>query len=144
MHFSKIILGATSAVVALIGASSADEPAGNKAVETFGFLVGVHECDLRHTEPSGKVNAYPVRWQGRKFAGGAGIADDFLPYIGEGQTHFFGTTYRTHSAANGWTSKFFSADMGTWVDVGTKELGGVNVDGDKVSFKAYGPFRQFI
>lgn len=106
------------------------------AVETFGFMLGKHDCEVTHTPPGGKPNHSFAYWDGRLFANAQAIADDFYTYTDPKHVSQFGTTYRTYSEQQGWTSKFFNTGAQTWVDVGTEAMGGVTKEGDKIRFLA--------
>ncbi len=95
----------------------------------FAFLIGRYECDARLKAADGRWQKLQATWEGKYILEGFAIADDYRMETPAGERMVLGTNFRSYDAkAKSWNIKWLNALTGAWMDLGTQELGGVQID----------------
>lgn len=95
----------------------------------FAFLIGNYDCDARLKATDGSWQNLKATWEGKYILDGHVIADDYRMMTPAGELMVLGTNFRSYDAARKtWNIKWLNALTGTWLDLGTPELGGVHID----------------
>ncbi len=120
---------------------SADEGLGKpnpdapEELSRFAFLVGTWRCDARVRSAEGGWQTFRATWQGRFILDGYAIADEYRMTGASGELIVLGLNLRAYDAKRqAWSIKWLSALTGTWVDLGPDELGGVEFDGQSITY----------
>ncbi|MGC1380222.1 MAG: hypothetical protein WA814_04280 [Candidatus Baltobacteraceae bacterium] len=101
----------------------------------FAFLIGSWRCDARVLAADGSSQHFPATWLGRYILDGYAIADEYRMTNASGETIVLGANLRSYDSAKGrWNIRWLNALDGSWLDLASKELGGVRVDGRSVSY----------
>lgn len=102
----------------------------------FAFLIGKFKCAAKFKTPSGEWQAYQGMWTGRYILDGYVIEDEYRMTGPSGELVVLGMNYRVYDAEQKiWKIRWLNALAGTWMDLGTPELGGVKFDGQSVSYE---------
>jgi hypothetical protein len=110
-------------------------PKAPAELSRFAFLVGRYQGDVRLKLPSGEWQTLQATWEGRYILDGYAIADDYRMTGAAGELLVLGTNFRAYDATQqAWNMKWLNALAGTWMDLGTEELGGVTFDGQSVFY----------
>ena len=118
------------------------KPNPNAPVELsqFAFLIGRWRCDVKTKEQDGAWVTSQATWVCRYILDGYVIADEFRQVGASGEVVRFGATYRSYSTDEGrWIMKWHDALTSSWLDLGPRELGGVRVGDESITFKHYVP-----
>lgn len=95
----------------------------------FAFLVGEWRCDATLKRSDGIWESLKATWEGRFILDGYVIADEYRMTAPAGELLVLGINLRSYDAQKQtWNIKWLNALGGTWVDLGTEELGGVKID----------------
>lgn len=106
----------------------------------FAFLIGSWKCDVRVKRSDGSDARHRAVWTARYILDGRVIADEYRETLPDGKLIRYGSTYRSYDAEQGtWVMKWHDALTSQWLDLGTPELGGVEVDASSISFKHHVP-----
>ncbi len=111
-------------------------PNAPEELSQFAFLIGSWRCDIRVKGSSGSFETHQAIWTARYILDGYAIADEYRETTPDGQLVRFGATYRSYdSERDTWVMKWHDALTSTWIDLGPAELGGIQADGNSVTFK---------
>jgi hypothetical protein len=114
------------------GQPNPNAPAG---LARFAFLIGRWRCDAKVRSADGDWQTFPATWLGRFILEGYAIADEYRMTGSSGELIVLGMNIRAYDAAKQmWNIKWLSALTGTWVDLGSEELGGVRFDGQSITY----------
>ncbi|MGH9379886.1 MAG: hypothetical protein ACRD2Z_04655 [Thermoanaerobaculia bacterium] len=114
------------------GSANPDAPA---ELSQFAFLIGRWRCDARLKLEDGSWEPLEASWVGRYILDGYAIMDEFRMKRPMGELLVLGVNVRAYDVKKrAWTLRWLNAFDGTWVDLGPEELGGVEVDGQSISY----------
>jgi hypothetical protein len=95
----------------------------------FAFLIGEWRCDAELKRGDGTWESLKATWEGRPILDGYVIADEYRMTTSADELLVLGINLRSYDATKKtWSMKWLNALGGTWVDLGTEELGGVKID----------------
>jgi hypothetical protein len=101
----------------------------------FAFLIGDWRCEARVKSADGAWQSLQGTWVGRFILDGHAIADEYRMTDPSGKLIVLGVNLRAYdSDTQTWNMKWLNGLAGTWVDLGPEELGGVNFDGQSISY----------
>jgi hypothetical protein len=101
----------------------------------WAFLVGDWHGEARLKRDGGKIERLQVSWNGRYILDGYAIQDDYRMTSATGELIVLGTNIRAYDAQKKiWSMKWLNALTGTWVDLGSEQLGGWRVDEKSFSY----------
>jgi hypothetical protein len=110
-------------------------PNAPAALSRFAFLIGKWRCEARVRLADGAWQNLQGAWIGRFILDGYAIADEYRMTGSSGGLIVLGLNLRTDDATKGtWNMKWLNALAGTWVDLGSEELGGVSFDGQSIFY----------
>jgi hypothetical protein len=111
-------------------------PKAPRELTQFDFLVGAWDCASTIRAPDGTVQTRPATWAGRYILDGYVIADEFRQLGPSGEVALLGQTYRSFNGeSKTWVMKWFDALDSTWLDLGTEDIGGVQVRAGTITFQ---------
>lgn len=103
----------------------------------FAFLIGRYGCDARLKVADGGWQNLKATWEGKYILDGYAVADDYRMTTPAGELIVLGTNFRSYDAARkSWNVKWLNALTGAWMDLGTPELGGVQIDQQGIQYIA--------
>jgi Protein of unknown function (DUF1579) len=106
----------------------------------FAFLIGKWRCAARLKQDDGNWGNLKATWEGHFILDGYAIADEYRMTTMAGELMVLGTNFRSYDAKKkSWNIKWLNALSGTWVELGTEELGGVTIDGKGITYKMKEP-----
>ena len=112
-------------------------PDAPKQLSAFDFLLGKWDCKVTVTQEDGTTSELRATWEGQTILDGYVIADEYRMVDSEGNLVMLGMNYRTYnSEASTWNMKWLEALSGTWLDLGTQKLGGVQITDSTIIYKA--------
>jgi hypothetical protein len=101
----------------------------------FAFLIGRWSCEAKVKSGKGEWQTFPATWLGRFILDGYAIADEYRMTDSSGEVIVLGMNFRTYDASQQmWHIRWLNALAGTWVELGSEELGGVQFDGQSVRY----------
>ena len=101
----------------------------------FAFLIGQWRCEARLKTEGASWERLVATWVGRYELDGYVIMDEFRMMRLTGELLVLGVNVRTYDTKKGaWILKWLNALAGTWLDLGPEELGGVEIDGQSISY----------
>jgi hypothetical protein len=110
-------------------------PNAPEALCRFAFLIGRWRCEAKLRSANGELQTFQATWLGRFILDGYAIADEYRMTGFCGELIVLGMNFRTYDAAKQiWNIKWLNALAGTWVDLGPEDLGGVQFDGQSVTY----------
>ncbi len=117
---------------------ASDKPNPNAPAELahFAFLLGHWRCQAKIKRPDGNTQTYPATWHGHYILDGYAIADEYrMTNPANGDLIVLGTNMRSYNTArNTWNIRWLNALDGSWTDLASKELGGVQINGASISY----------
>jgi len=115
-------------------------PKAPPELSRFAFLIGKWRCDANLTRDDGTREDLKATWEGRYILDGYAIEDEFRMTTTAGKPVVLGMNFRTYDARKrAWNLKWLNALAGTWVDLGSEELGGVRADEKTISYSMKEP-----
>jgi hypothetical protein len=106
-----------------------------EALSHFAFLIGRFKCEANLKSSDGNWRMFHATWNGRFILEGNAITDEYSMTGAAGDLIVLGMNFRTYDAAKHVRSiEWLNSLSGTWTDLGTEELGGVNVPGNSISY----------
>lgn len=112
-------------------------PNAPKQLSAFNFLLGKWDCKVTVTQEDGTTSELRATWEGQTILDGYVIADEYRMVDSEENLVMLGMNYRAYdSETNTWNMKCLEALSGTWLDLGTQELGGVQITDETIVYKA--------
>lgn len=110
-------------------------PAAPAALSQFAFLIGNWQCTARAISENGELQEFQATWRGRYILDGYAIADEYRMTDAAGHLIVFGMNFRTYDESRQkWNLKWLNALDGTWTDLGSDALGGVQADDQFVTY----------
>ena len=110
-------------------------PNAPEELSRFAFLIGNWRCEARVQLANGEWQTFQATWLGRFILDGYAIADEYRMTGPSGELIVLGLNLRTYDASKrSWNMKSLSALSGTWVDLGSDQLGGARIDGQSVIY----------
>jgi hypothetical protein len=110
-------------------------PNAPAALSRFAFLIGIWRCEAKVMLADRKWQNFNAVWIGRYILDGYAIADEYRMTGSAGEPIVLGMNFRAYDALRqNWNIKWLNALAGTWVDLGTEELGGVSYDGQSIVY----------
>jgi hypothetical protein len=110
-------------------------PNAPAALSRFAFLIGRWRCEASVRLANSEVQTFEAMWLGRYILDGYAIADEYRMAASTGELIVVGLNLRTYDAREGiWNMKWLNALAGTWTDLGPEELGGVQFDGQSITY----------
>jgi hypothetical protein len=110
-------------------------PNAPPALDRFAFLLGRWRCEAKVRSAHGVWQKFDATWLGGFILDGYAIADEYRMTGPSGELIVFGMNLRTYDAAKQiWNLRWLNALAGTWVDLGPEEFGGVQFDGQSISY----------
>lgn len=101
----------------------------------WSFLVGDWKGEAKLRREGGRIETLQVSWNGRYILDGYAIQDDYRMTSATGELIVLGTNIRAYDAQKKvWSMKWLNGLTGTWVDLGSEELGGWQVDEKSFSY----------
>lgn len=144
MPFGKISMKSIVCVISFLfatlsfaGQSNQTHNNAPKELKAFDFLIGSHSCNSSRIDKDGNTQTYKSTWNAEYLLEGFVLTDEYTVLNKTGTAVFLGANYRTYSPKTGWSIRWYDSNNGTWKDVAPKELGGVKVTENNVSFKYY-------
>ncbi|MEL7834274.1 hypothetical protein [Fodinibius sp. Rm-B-1B1-1] len=112
-------------------------PNAPKQLSAFGFLLGKWNCKVIAKQEDGTTSELRATWKGQTILDGYVIADEYQMMDSEGSLVMLGMNYRAYNTETDvWNMKWLEALSGTWLDLGTQELGGVQITDTTIVYKA--------
>ncbi len=110
-------------------------PNAPAVLSRFAFLLGRWRGEAKVRSAQGEWQTFQATWLGRFILDGYAIADEYRMTDSSGKLIVLGMNFRTYDAAREvWNIKWLNALAGTWVDLGTEELGGVRFEGPSIIY----------
>jgi hypothetical protein len=110
-------------------------PNAPRELSRFAFLVGKWQGQAKLLRDDGTWENLKVTWEGRYILDGYAIADLYRMTSPAGELLVLGMNFRSYdSKQKTWNMKWLNALGGTWVDLGSEEMGGVKVDEKAVTY----------
>jgi hypothetical protein len=110
-------------------------PNAPAALSQFSFLIGRWRCEAKVRSANGEWQTFRAMWLGRFILEGYAIADEYRMTSSSGELIVLGMNFRAYDATKQiWSIKWLNALAGTWVDLGSEELGGVRFDGQSIIY----------
>lgn len=110
-------------------------PDAHPELSRFAFLIGSWRCQARLRREDGSWESLDASWVGRYVLDGYAIMDEFRMTRPTGELLVLGVNLRAYDVKNGaWALKWLNALDGAWLDLGPEELGGVQTDGQSISY----------
>jgi hypothetical protein len=101
----------------------------------FAFLIGKWRCEAKLRRDDGTLENLKGTWEGRYILDGYAIADEYRMTTAASELLVLGENLRAYDAKNKtWNIKWLNALAGTWVDLGTEELGGIKADENAITY----------
>jgi hypothetical protein len=111
----------------------------------FAFLIGEWRCDAELKRGGGIWESLKAKWEGRLILDGYVIADEYRMTTPAGELLVLGINLRSYDAKKKtWNMKWLNALGGTWVDLGTEELGGVKIDEKGITYSMNEPVASHV
>jgi len=115
-------------------------PKAPPELSRFAFLIGNWRCDAKLKREDGTREDLKAIWEGRYILDGYAIEDEFRMTTPAGELLVLGMNFRSYDAKKkAWNLKWLNALAGTWVDLGSEELGGVRADEKTISYSMKEP-----
>lgn len=112
-------------------------PDAPNQLSAFEFLLGTWDCKATVEQEDGTHSTLHATWKGQTILDGYVIADEYRMLDSEGNLVMLGMNYRAYdSNAKTWKMKWLEALSGTWLDLGTQNLGGVRITDSAIMYKA--------
>ncbi len=106
----------------------------------FAFLIGHWRCEVKLKRGEGTWESLQATWEGRFILDGFAIADEYRMNTSAGELLVLGLNLRSYDAEKkSWNIKWLNALSGTWIDLGSAELGGVRIDEKGITYSAKEP-----
>lgn len=106
----------------------------------FAFLIGKWGCDAKLRREDRTWESLNAIWEGRYILDGYAIADEYRMTTPAGELVVLGMNFRSYDAnKKTWNLKWLNALAGTWVDLGSEDLGGVKADGKTITYSMKEP-----
>lgn len=126
------------------GSLNANAPA---VLSRFAFLVGRYQCKAKLKSPTGEWQTFQATWNGHFILDGYAIEDEYRMTNPSGDLIVLGMNFRAYDPAKQkWNIKWLNGLGGTWMDLGTDDLGGVKIDDHSIiyTFKETGAFQAYV
>jgi hypothetical protein len=95
----------------------------------FAFLIGSWQCNARIKTSSGEWQRFEAQWHGRFILDGHAIVDEYRMTSLSGELIVLGMNVRTYvPSTSTWNIKWLDALTGTWTDLVSPGLGGVQIN----------------
>ena len=105
------------------------------ALSQFEFLIGRYRCEAKLKLANGEWQVFQATWRGRFILDGYASADEYRMMGSSGELIVLGLNIRAYDATKQtWNIKWLNALSGSWTDLGPEELGGVQFDGQSVTY----------
>ncbi len=118
-------------------------PNAPSELSRFDFLIGRWRGEAKLKRDDGTWESLTATWQGHYILDGYAIADEFRMTTPAGELLVMGINLRAYDPKkNAWNMKWLNALAGTWVDLGSEELGGVIADNQAITYKMKEPVAQ--
>ncbi|MGC1384355.1 MAG: DUF1579 family protein [Candidatus Acidiferrales bacterium] len=102
----------------------------------FAFLIGKFRCDASLKVDDGSVQNFKGAWEGRYILDGYAIGDEYRMFAPSGELIVLGLNFRAYDPQKkSWNIKWLNGLTGTWVDLGTEELGGVLIEEKGITYR---------
>ncbi len=102
----------------------------------FAFLIGKFRCEASLKVEDGSWQNFKGAWEGRYILDGYAIGDEYRMYAPSGELLVLGLNFRAYDPQKkSWNIKWLNALTGTWVDLGTEELGGVHIGEKGITYR---------
>lgn len=112
-------------------------PNAPKQLAAFDFLIGKWNCKVTVKQQDGTTSKLQAIWEGHYILDGYVIADEYRMEDSTGTLMMLGMNLRAYDPeTNTWNMKWLEALSGTWLDLGTQELGGVQITDSTIVYKA--------
>jgi hypothetical protein len=110
-------------------------PNAPEKLSRFAFLIGKWAGQAKLKGEDGHVDTLDVTWEGRYILDGYAIEDEYRMATPSGELIVLGMNFRAYDPKkNTWNMKWLNALTGTWVDLGSEELGGFHIDAKEISY----------
>ena len=110
-------------------------PDAPEQLATFAFLVGKWKCKGKVKAEEGQWRTFTADWVGQYILDGMAIGDEFRAVWDDGTLFKHGQNIRIYNVQQqSWRMKWIDALEATVISQGTKELGGVKVNGSGICF----------
>lgn len=101
----------------------------------FAFLIGKYRCEARLKRGEGVWENLKATWEGRYILDGYAIADEYRMWTLAGELLVLGMNFRSYdSEKKKWVLTWLNGLAGTWLELGSDELGGIKVDEKEISY----------
>ena len=101
----------------------------------FAFLIGHWRGEATFWPADGDAQRFQVAWRGHSILDGYAIADEYRMVDASGKLVVLGMNFRVYDAAGQtWNLKWLDALAGTWTDLTSAELGGIEFDGNSIVY----------
>lgn len=106
----------------------------------FAFLIGKFHCEVSLKVADGTWQSFNGAWDGHFILDGYAIADEYRMTTSSGELIVLGMNFRSYDPQiKSWNIKFLNALTGTWIDLGTEDLGGVHIDEKGITYSMKEP-----
>jgi hypothetical protein len=120
-------------------------PNAPRELSRFAFLIGKWRCDAKLKRGDGTWESLKATWEGRVILDGYVIADEYRMTTLAGDLMVLGINLRSYDAKKKtWNMKWLNALGGTWIDLGTEELGGVKIDEKGITYSMKEPVASHV
>lgn len=118
-------------------------PSAPQELARFAFLIGRWRGEAKLKREDGAWESLQATWEGRYILDGRAIADEYRMTTTAGELLVLGVNLRAYDPRKKtWNMKWLNALAGTWVDLGSEELGGVIAEGGAISYSMREPVAQ--
>jgi hypothetical protein len=101
----------------------------------FAFLTGKWHGQAKLLRDDRTWENLNVTWEGRFILDGYAIADEYRMTGATGELLVLGMNFRSYDPKQKtWTMKWLNALGGTWLDLGSEEMGGVKADEKAITY----------
>lgn len=110
-------------------------PKAPAALARFAFLIGKWRCEAKLKSPDSSWQKFEAAWQGRYILDGYAIADEYRMLSPSGDLLVLGLNFRVYDPAKKlWNIKWLNALAGTWMDLVSEEMGGIQFDAESITY----------
>jgi hypothetical protein len=115
-------------------------PKAPRELSHFAFLIGKFRCEASLKQADGTWQSFKGSWDGDFILDGYAIADEYRMTVPSGEIIVLGMNFRSYDAQRkSWNIKWLNALTGTWIDLGTADLGGVHIDDKGITYSMKEP-----
>jgi hypothetical protein len=106
-------------------------PDASPELAAFAFLIGSWQCNAKIKTSTGDWQRFEAQWLGRYILDGHAIADEYRMTSFSGELIVLGLNVRSFDTiTHTWNIRWLNALTGTWTNLVSPDLGGVQINDD--------------